>query len=321
LNIFLDIARVFQVNTELTLNPWNISVSKAFVLLRLDLKRSRRRLIMLSVIHNTALKTLTIAGAALSLAACGSSGSYRVASVGSVPADTGSTGQGGSDGSSAGSGDGATGGGGSGSGTGSGSGGTMTTAGIPVVGKVLVTAGNTVIGVSGKHNALAERINGLAPGATNITGTVTTVLRKTGQTLVDLGQGQSLILASARGKLGEVVKIDLLSKTVVAANAGSSLIGVSVLSPTVATGTLAAVNLANNGPVLTVGGGSSASGALNAVNGAIAPVNGVLAPVTGALTPVTTAVLGSSAGSGTAPITGKVGAVVGGLVGGLKGPK
>lgn len=265
------------------------------------------------------LKNILLAGAALSLAACGGSGSYRVASVGSVAqTDGGSTADTGSDGA------GTTGSGSSVStGTTAGTSGTGSTGGTgssgstgtKAVGRVLVTAGNTVIGASSKHNALATKINGLAPGTTQITGTVTTVLRKSGQSLVDLGNGQSLILNGAGGKLGEIVKIDLLSRTVTGASSGSRLLGVSVLSPTVASGSVAAVNAGNSGPLLTVGSGtgSTPSGALAPVKGVLAPVNGVLAPVTGGVT-------GSVTGStGTTGATGHVTGVVGGTLGGLKG--
>lgn len=268
----------------------------------------------LSIFHSP-LKSLLLASAALSLAACGGSGSYRVASVGSVAGtDGGSTSDAGNDtagtggtgsGSSGSTGStGTTGGTGTTSGTGSGG-----STGTNAVGRVLVTAGNTVIGASGKHNALATKINGLAPGTTQITGTVTTVLRKSGESLVDLGNGQSLILNGAGGKVGEIVKIDLLSRTVTGASSGSRLLGVSVLSPTVATGTVAGVNVGNSGPLLTVGSGSTASGVLAPVNGVLAPVGGVLAPVTGGVT----------GGTGTTGATGHVTGVVGGVLGGLKG--
>jgi hypothetical protein len=270
--------------------------------------------------------------AMVSLAACESSGSYRVASIGSVPGDTGSSGAGG-DGSGSGSGSGGTnnGGGsggtgtgtgtgnGGGTGTGSGNGGGGTgTAQAGLVGKVLVTAGNTVIGAAGKQNALVTGVqnNVLTP----VNATVTRILTKTGQTLVDVGSGQSLILNGTGGKLGDLLKIDLASAKVIGAPTGSPLLGVSVLSPTVATGRLAAVNVGNNGPLVQLGNGTAGgTGILSKVG---TTVNGVLGgstggggaatvPVTGLVSNVSATVngaLGTSVGAGGAQANGALGA-------------
>ena len=274
----------------------------------------------------TAYSKFFLAGVAMvSLAACESSGSYRVASIGSVPGDTGSSG-GGGDGSGSGSGSGGTnnGGGsggtgtgtGSGTGTGNGGGGGTGTAQAGLVGKVLVTAGNTVIGAAGKQNALVTGVqnNVLTP----VNATVTRILTKTGQTLVNLGSGQSLILNGTGGKLGDLLKIDLASARVIGAPSGSPLLGVSVLSPSVATGRLAAVNVGNNGPLVQLGNGTTGgTGVVSKVGGT---VNGVLGgataggpatvPVTGLVSNVSATVngaLGTSVGAGNTQANGTLG--------------
>lgn len=273
-------------------------------------------------------KLLLVCTTALSLAACESAGSYRVASVGSVP-DGGTASSG--DGSGSGSGAGGTAGTGSGSGSagggtgGSGTGGTGTGSGgstgsaAPVGGGLLVTAGNAVIGVAGKQSALTNLT--LLPTAGKVSGVVTAVIVKTGQTLVDLGSGKSLIL-NGTGKLGEIVKIDLGSRSVIGASAGSSLLGIGVLSSPSASGRLAAVNVANAWPLLAVGG-TSVLGGVTSVNGILtpvtAPLTGALTPssgVTGVLTPVTSTVT-SVVGGVTAPTGGPTGLVAG--VGGALG--
>lgn len=252
----------------------------------------------------TAYSKFFLAGVAMvSLAACESTGSYRVASIGSVPGDTGSSG-GGGDGSGSASGSGGTnnGGGsggtgtgtGTGSGTGNGGGGGAGTAQAGLVGKVLVTAGNTVIGAAGKQNALVTGVqnNVLTP----VNATVTRILTKTGQTLVDVGSGQLLILNGTGGKLGDLLKIDLASARVVGAPSGSPLLGVSVLSPTVATGRLAAVNG-------VLGGGTGAGGA------ATVPVTGLVSNVSATVN----GALGTSVGAGSTQANGALG--VNGLLG------
>lgn len=284
-------------------------------------------------------KALLIPCAALALAACGSNGHYRIASVGDVPgttADAGSgsggdtststgtstgTSAGTSTGTSAGTAMAANGGGaaasgtgssGTGAGGGSASGTDATTAGSTrsVAGPVLVSAGNAVIGVSGR-NRLATAVNGALPATTPVTGTVTAILRKTGQTLVELGNGQSVVLNKAGGTLGQVVALDLGSRTVVAAPSGSSLLGVGVASATLPRGSLAGVNVAS--------GGTDASGgviptAVNAVTTVAANPTGIaqtVLPAAQATVPTVSAIVPTV----TAPVAGiiaGVGVVAGG---------
>jgi len=278
----------------------------------------------MKVYSSTAYSKLFLAGVAvLSLAACESAGSYRVASIGSVPGDTGSSGNGG-DGSGGGSGSGGanngggSGGGGTGSGTGGGGGGAGSGGGgggagtgsaqAGLVGKVLVTAGNTVIGAAGTQNALVTGVqnNVLTP----VNATVTRVLTKTGQTLVSVGNGQSLILNGTGGRIGDLLKIDLASARVVGAPSGSPLLGVSVLSPNVATGKLLGVNVGNSGPLVQVGNGTPGG----TVNGVLGGGNGgggaATVPVTGLVSNVGATVngaLGTSVGTGGTQANGALG--------------
>lgn len=244
--------------------------------------------------------------AALALAACESSGNYRVGWVGDNPPPGGSSSSsGGSSSSSSSSGGSSSSSGGSSSSSGgssSSSGGTGSSGGSTgLVGNLLVTAGNTVIGVAGKHDQLAQVVNGKVPATGIVTGTVTRVLDRTGQTLVNLGEGSGgggLILDGVGGKLGALVAIDLGKGQVIAAPEGSKpLIGLNVLAQSPTTGQLATVGAASGGKLL----------ALN--------VNGT----TGGLLGTTKGVVGSTVGT----VTGALGSTGqnGGLLGGLKPKK
>lgn len=250
-----------------------------------------------------------VASAAMIVSACESTGSLRLASVGSVPdgstASSGSSGgdgatsssSGGSSSSSSGASGGPSGGGTSGS----------DSANALGAGKILVTAGNTVIGVAGT----TRKVNGgvSLPATGLVTGTVTRVLRKTGQTLVDIGQGNMLILGKAGGAVGDPLRIDLGSHTVVSAPNRSALLGAAVLSPA-GSGNLVAVPL-NRALDLTSGasGGLLRSGLANGLSGS--PTGGVAGSVSGSAT------AGGSATTTTpqTPVTGAA-TTVGGVAGG-----
>lgn len=289
----------------------------------------------------TSTRAVLIGGAALMITACSSTGSYRVASIGDVQSGTG-TATGDADGSGNGSGN-------AGTGTGTGNSGTGNTGGQTSTGSgigsgVLVSAGNAVIGLAGKHDTLAGTVNGALPLAMPVTGTVTAVLRDTGQTLVRLGSGQTVALNSVTGIVGEVVKLDLGSKTVVSAADGSSLLGVGLLSPTAVSGTLASVNVATgasspasgavgnvvgtvanvvNNPTAVV---SAVTTVANTATGVVPVVTGVVSNVTGGTLPLNGIVAGAGAlatgsvgvtnGSNSAGATGALG--LGGLLGGPK---
>lgn len=271
------------------------------------------------------LSALLASSTILTLPACSSNGSTRVASVGQIPPGAGSGGNGSTDGGSGGgtggagtdsgtgagagtgSGSGSTGGtgsGGTGTGGGSGNGGGSGTVGSTGAG-LLVTAGNAVIGIAGQHNAVAETVNHLVPGAQPVTGTVTAILRDTGQTLVDLGQGKSVAVQSAAGIVGEIVQIDLANLKVVSAPDNSSLLGVGVATTQPITGTLASLNLAT--------GNSTAANLIDqttaTVVGVVAPGSSVAAQIDQAIAPVVNTATGVVT-QATAGLTGSTGASV-----------
>jgi hypothetical protein len=273
----------------------------------------------------------------LALAGCSSNGAYRVAAIGNVPGSEEASG-GTSTGSDSGGTQVAENGGGSAAGAGSGisssngsasSGTTPGTGSMPTAGngssaavalnpvqRILVSAGNSVIGVAGKHNALAESVNATLPPAAPVTGTVTAVLRKTGQTVVDLGQGRSMLLDSARAKLGEIVTLDLGQRKVVGAAGQSGLLGVSVLSPAAATGAIAGINVASGSqtvsaavaPVTQIVTSVAGSGATPGVVSAVAP----LATVAGAAGSTVSSVVSGAVGTAAIPTAGMTHGALGG---------
>ena len=272
----------------------------------------------------------------LAVQACSSSGGYRVASIG----DVGATGNAGSDGTGSTGSTGATGGTGATGSTG-GTGATGSTGATGMQGGLgaglITTAGNVVIGASGKHGQLANTVNGVVPALTPVTGTVTAVLRDTGQTLVDIGNGQTVSLNTVKGVVGDLVRIDLGTSTVVASPNRPSLIGVGLLNPVPVTGTLAAVNVGNGIPLAgglvntgavsgvlgTVTGAASGAtgstgGAAGAVGGVVNTVTGTVAGLTGTAGGVTLPITAAGgAGAGLVTPLGAVGTLVGGTVKGV----
>lgn len=253
--------------------------------------------------------------AAMLMAACSSTGHYRVGAVGDVPGSTASTDGGGTDpGTSIASTSGAAGSGGMASGataTGTGTstsgagggGGAATGFSAPL----LVSAGNAVIGVAGRQDAAGQRLGGVLPATGRVDGVVTAVLRRTGQTLVDVGGGRSVVLNRAAGRLGDAVAIDLGSRKVVGAPTGSALLGLGVASATPPTGTLGSVNVASGGlGALTGAAGSGGGTATGIVPRAATTVASVASG-----TPVGTVT--GAVPTPTAPITRPVGGIVAGV--------
>lgn len=255
--------------------------------------------------------------AALALSGCESSGSYRVGSVGTASSvaperDTADNGGGGSGNGSSGSGSGGSSSSGSGAQGGLGS-------------NLLVTSGNAMIGAAGTSANLG------IPGSGTVTGTVNGVLRSTGQTLVELGSGNTLILDGTGGKLGDVVSIDLGEGKVVGGPSGSSLVGLDVLARNPSTGRLASVGAGTGGNLVsvTVPGTttSTAGGLLNGVTsgntlglvnglpGANAGVNGTVnsavgnvnTTVNGVVNPQGNTGVGATLNAVTQPVTGALG--------------
>jgi hypothetical protein len=269
--------------------------------------------------------------AALVLAACESSGNYRVGWVGDTPPPDGtasSSSSGGDDGGSGGtasSGGGSSGGGSSsgGSSGGASSGGTASSGGpggqTGLIGNLIVTAGNTVIGTAGASDRLIT--NGVIPKTGVLTGKVTAVLAKTGQTLVNIGEngtGGGLILDGAGGKLGALVGIDLGKGKVIAAPEGSkSLIGLNVLAQNPSTGKLATVSAASGGKLLAIdvngatGGGLLNGGVLGGPAGTPVPQPGAVGGAVGGVVDKTKGVVGTTVGT----VTGATGGQGGGLLG------
>jgi hypothetical protein len=261
--------------------------------------------------------------ASLVLAACESSGNYRVGWVGDSPPPGGGTASssGGDDGSSGG----ASSSGGAGSSSGgtgsSSSGGTASSSGGPgsqdLVGNLIVTAGNTVIGVAGKSDAVAR--DGVLPTAGVVTATVTGILTETGQTLVKLGEGTGgsgggLILDGVGGKVGALVGIDLGKGTVIAAPEGSkSLIGLNVLAKSPTTGQLATVGALSGGKALAVDVNGATGGLLGGDKSLLGNVGKVVTGVTGGTTG------GVAAGVAGGVTTGVLGGATGGVAGGVSG--
>ncbi|MDF7777043.1 hypothetical protein P1X14_17430 [Sphingomonas sp. AOB5] len=244
--------------------------------------------------------------AALALAACESNGSYRVASVGTTsvaaeePGDTATNGGGGSSGGS-----------GTGTGTGSGSGGTGSGSGgsTGMSGPLLVTSGNAVIGVAGTTANVTANLG--IPGGGIVDAVVTGVIRRTGQTLVQLGGGGTLILGGTGGRIGDVVSLDLGAGKVIGGPNGSPLIGLNVLAQNPSTGRLATVNAASAGKLVSVTvPGLTGAGGTGGLLPAVTPVPqgnaGANAGLVGTVTSTVTGVVSPSSGVGVGSVTNVV---------------
>jgi hypothetical protein len=185
-------------------------------------------------------------------------------------------------------------------------------AGVPI----LVTAGNAVIGVAGAQSKL---VNGVTTQVIRpVDGLVTRVLTKTGQTLVDIGQGNTLVLGKAGGQVGDLLRIDLGSKTVIGAPSGSPLLGVGVLSATgqnsAALG-LGVLNPAGSGNIVTVTGSKPAGVLGGVLQPVTTTVSAVTSPVTGGVIPggqnSRTTGIGNVVTTTTTTVKGVVGGVTG----------
>jgi hypothetical protein len=146
----------------------------------------------------------------------------------------------------------------------------------------LVTSGNVLMGSgSGVVNA------------TIASGTITGVLGPSGQTVVGLVNGTTVVLNGSGGSLGDLVSLDLGAGQVV--GGPSSLVGVNVLG-------------ANSGTHATVGTTSGTAGTSITSGGT----------TTGALLPAPSA-SGTVSGTVTGTVGGTVGGTAGGTVGGVSG--
>jgi len=206
----------------------------------------------------------------------------------------------------------------------------------PTIAGVLVMTGETVKTVSGTTQTLATLVDGVLPGETSITGRVVNVVEKTGQVLVDVGQGKGYLVDGLTAAPGDVVTLALGNHDAVGGSA-SPLVGVSVASSLQPNGELLAAGIASTGPAanngligvsalsdnqnqgkfLTLGvasGGELLTLAPGSGTGAGAGagglVGGVVQTLSGVLTP---------ANGGGAPGLGDAGGLVGGVVGTVTG--
>ncbi|WP_206240022.1 hypothetical protein [Novosphingobium terrae] len=212
------------------------------------------------IAHHSRWMASTMAAAAgmlLSLSACAGDSHLAYGSVG-TPGGTGSSGSDGSGGGTGGSGN--TGGSGStgGSGGTGGTGGTQTAASSDVqtvlaqAGPALVTAGNASLGLASGVDGATTTLASAVPITAPITGTVTRVLGDTGQVLVDTGNGKTLLLDGVQKVVGDAVTINLGNQAVTTSADGTpGAVGLSVLSPTQAQGTLASAGVLTSGQVAT----------------------------------------------------------------------
>lgn len=293
--------------------------------------------------------------ACFALAACESSGSYRVGSVGATGAvgpagapgpagATGATGPAGPAGPAGGS-------------LGLGSAGALAVGGLvgpggvagtgllagtgdpastnPVIGGVLVKTGGLVNVIADKGLLLASAVDGKVPGNSNLVGTVVGVVKSTGVALVQTGSGQQYLIDGLTAAPGQLVTATIGKATAIGSPTASPLIGASILSPGQQNGSLLTVGVGSAGQLVTLqpgtGGnllGAGTGGLTGGTTGnpAATPVtlvSNVVTTATGALAQVGGGVTGGAPGGGTAvdPVTGLVTGVtgtVGGVLGGVK---
>lgn len=146
--------------------------------------------------------------------------------------------------------------------------------------KFVVTAGNILLGQAGASLGLS--LDGAVSSTAVLSGSVTGVLQSTGQTLVELSNGASVLLNDTGGTVGDLVAIEVASGQVIAGP--GALVGSQALSGS------------------TVGGGSAVAGtAGGTLSSATATAGPTTAATSGAATP------GSAAGSLTSTVTTTLG--------------
>lgn len=300
---------------------------------------------------------LIVIPACLALAACESSGSYRVGSVGSGGA-TGAAGPAGPAGATGATGPAGPAGpagptGAAGGGLGLGSTGALAVGGLvgpggvagtgllantgdpgsvnPVIGGVLVKSGSLVNVVADKGLLLANAIDSKLPGDANLVGTVIGVVKSTGVALVQTGNGQQYLIDGLTAAPGQLVTATIGKATALGSAGASPLIGASILSPGQQSGSLLTVGVGSGGQLVALQpgtGGNLLGGVTGGAPGGspvgtpVALVSNVVSTTTGALSQVTGGVTGGAPGGNTGnPVTGVVSGVtgiVGGVLGGLK---
>ncbi|MBB6426068.1 hypothetical protein [Sphingopyxis sp. JAI128] len=241
---------------------------------------------------------LLLIPACLTLAACESSGSYRVGSVGPGGA-TGATGPAGPAGPTGATGPagpagpaGPTGPAGpAGSGLGLGDAGALAVGGLvgpggvagtgllantgdsqngnPVIGGVLVKTGGLVNVVADKGLLLANAVDGKVPGGANLVGTVIGVVKATGVALVRTGNGQQYLVDGLTAAPGQLVTATIGKAIALGSPDASPLIGASILSPGQKNGSLLTVGVGSAGQLVTLQPGTGGN-LLGGVTGGLA---------------------------------------------------
>lgn len=185
----------------------------------------------------------------------------------------------------------------------------------PVGNTALNQAGNGVTNLANATDTLIGNAN-LPGDATNVTGAVTGTLANLGSAVG--GEGTPLVdgLASSTSPL---INTGLGGAAVTGDSSGSSLIGLSLLTPDSQIGTLAEIGAVGGGTLLNVDlapgtdGGIDAGGLLALDVGPI--TGGDLLPVPGALPELPVPVPGAE-GSPLSPVLGGVTGGLGGILGG-----
>ncbi|MCW5647472.1 MAG: hypothetical protein KIT23_09675 [Sphingopyxis sp.] len=288
---------------------------------------------------------LILLPACIALAACESSGSTRIGSVGPA-GPAGATGPAGPVGATGPAGP-------AGSGLGLGNAGALAVGGLvgpggiagtgllantgdpgnvnPVIGGVLVKSGSLVNVVADKGLLLANAVDGRLPGSTNLVGTVIGVVKATGVSLVQTGNGQQYLVDGLTAAPGQLITATIGQATALGSAGASPLIGASILSPGQQNGSLLTVGVGSGGQLVTLQpgtGGNLIGGVTGGLTGGsaagspVALVGNVVGTATGALGQVTGGVTDGSGGApGSNAVTGVVSGVtgtVGGVLGGLK---
>lgn len=292
---------------------------------------------------------LILIPACLALAACESSGSYRVGSVGSGGA-TGAAGPAGPTGATGPAGP-------AGSGLGLGDAGALAVGGLvgpggiagtgllantgdpaatnPVIGNVLVKTGGLVNVIADKSLLLASAVDSKVPGDANLVGIVVGVVKNTGVALVQTGNGQQYLVDGLAAAPGQLITATIGEATAIGSPTASPLIGASILSPGQTDGSLLTVGVGSAGQLVTLQpgtGGNLLGGVTGGLTGGtpgnptgtpVTLVSNVVTTATGALGQVTNGLTGGTTDGGATvdPVTGLVTGVtgtVGGVLGGLK---
>lgn len=304
----------------------------------------------------TTLTMLAMIPACFALAACESSGNYRVGSVGPGGA-TGATGPAGPAGATGATGPAGPAGpaGAPGNGVGLGNAGALAVGGLvgpggiagtgllantgdpastnPVIGGVLIKTGSLVNVVADKGLLLASAVDGKVPGNANLVGTVIGVVKSTGVALIQTGEGKQYLVDGLAAAPGQLITATIGKATALGSPGASPLIGASILSPGQQTGSLLTVGVGSGGQLVTLGnganggllgtgnllgGGLHGGPATTPVGAPVALVNNVVGTATGTLGSVTGGVTGGATGGGTTP-TSPVTGVVGTVTGTVTG--